>query len=108
MPHVMWWRIFPSPSGWARSLFALIGVGFATSLLAAADPVAPLPPQMDYAPLAPSTYRLERIQRAPVATLIDASSRKVRLTQLVTGKVTLLTFFTRTAPTPGAARMPIA
>ena len=48
---------------------------------------------MGYTPLAPGTYRLERIQRATDAKLIDASGRRVRLAQAVTGKVTLLTFF---------------
>ena len=48
---------------------------------------------MGYTPLAPGSYRLERIQRAPDATLIDASGRSIRLSRAVTGKVTLLTFF---------------
>lgn len=86
-------RIFPSVIESVRVVFALISVGTAMTLLAAADPVAPSPPEMGYTPLAPGAYRLERIQRAADANLIDASNRRVRLARLVTGKVTLLTFF---------------
>jgi cytochrome oxidase Cu insertion factor (SCO1/SenC/PrrC family) len=61
--------------------------------LAAADPVAPAPPAMGYAPRAPGSYRLERIQRAADARLLDTSGRRMRLSSLLAGKVTLLTFF---------------
>jgi cytochrome oxidase Cu insertion factor (SCO1/SenC/PrrC family) len=76
-----------------RAAVALVCAGAAAAALAAADPVAPAPPEMGYTPLAPGTYRLERIQRAPDARLLDDSGRRIRLNALVTGKVTLLTFF---------------
>ena len=62
-------------------------------MFAAADPVAPSPPAFGYTPLEPGTYHLEIIQRATDAKLLDASGGSVRLARVVTGKVTLLTFF---------------
>lgn len=76
-----------------RPTAALVLWAIAAAALAAADPVTPSPPAMGYTPLAPGTYKLERIQRAADARLLDASGRRVRLDTLLTGKVTLLTFF---------------
>lgn len=76
-----------------RAAFALLCAGATATVLAAADPVAPAPPQIGYTPLAPGTYKLEIIQRAADAKLIDASGRSARLAHSVTGKLTLLTFF---------------
>lgn len=60
---------------------------------AAADPTPPHAPQMQFVPPAPGTYRLQRIQRAPDAVLLDARGQQRRLGSLTRDKVTLLTFF---------------
>jgi len=51
------------------------------------------PPRMDFTPLAPGTYRLQAIQPVADATLLDERGRPVKLSALVHGKITLLTFF---------------
>lgn len=60
---------------------------------AAADPLQPLGPRMDFTPPPPGSYTLQRIQPCPQALLIDASARTVRLADLTRGKITLLSFF---------------
>jgi protein SCO1/2 len=76
-----------------HAALALVWAGTSATAFAAADPVAPSLPTFGYTPLAPGTYHLETIQRATDAKLLDASGRSVRLARVVTGKVTLLTFF---------------
>ncbi len=62
-------------------------------LLAAADPLQPLAPRLEFTPPAAGSYTLQRIQRCPDAGLLDASARSLRLSHLTTGKLTLLSFF---------------
>lgn len=62
-------------------------------LLAAADPLQPQAPRLEFTPPAPGSYTLQRIQRCPDGLLIDASGRPLRLSRLTTGKLTLLSFF---------------
>lgn len=62
-------------------------------LLAAADPVQPRAPRLEFTPPPAGSYALQRIQRCPDGVLLDASERLVRLSQLTTGKLTLLSFF---------------
>ena len=61
--------------------------------MAAVDPGAAVIPRMEYEPLPPGSYRLERIQAAPDALLLDANGRLSHLRQATHGRVTLLTFF---------------
>jgi cytochrome oxidase Cu insertion factor (SCO1/SenC/PrrC family) len=72
-------------------LLLLLGMGGAA--WPAVDPGAATLPRLEYVPLAPGTYELERIQRVPDARLLDAAGRAVSLHPLVHGKITLLTFF---------------
>jgi len=65
----------------------------ATAALAAADPVQPLAPRMEFTPPAPGSYTLQKIQRTPDGSLLDHRGRTRRLDELTRGKVTLLTFF---------------
>jgi len=44
----------------------------------------------DFVPPAPGSYRLERIQAVPEGTVLDTSSRSVRLSQYTHGRITLL------------------
>jgi protein SCO1 len=60
---------------------------------AAADPMQPHAPSMQFVPPAAGTYRLQRIQRVPDGVLLDAQGRPRRLAALTRGRVTLLTFF---------------
>lgn len=76
---------------WRACLLALTGAGSAS--LSAVDPGAAVIPRLEYEPLAPGTYQLERIQPTPDAGLLDSHGRAVRLAPLLRGKLTLLTFF---------------
>jgi protein SCO1 len=81
-----------------RRFVAGAAAGAAVCLVApqafpAADPLQPLAPRMDFTPPAPGSYVLQRIQRCPDALLIDASAQPVRLAQVTSGKITLLSFF---------------
>ena len=60
---------------------------------AAADPLQPQAPRMDFTPPAPGSYVLHRIQPAANADLLDSRSRAVRLADATHGKITLLSFF---------------
>jgi len=60
---------------------------------AAADPTPAHAPQMQFVPPAPGTYRLQRIQTAPDAVLLDARGQRRRLGRLTRDRVTLLSFF---------------
>lgn len=75
------------------ALLGLAALVVPPGLQAAADPVRPLAPRMDFEPPAAGSYRLERIQRAPQASLLDASGRPVLLSEVTSGKITLLSFF---------------
>ena len=72
-------------------LLALLGASSAAR--AAVDPGAAVIPRMEYEPLAPGSYRLERIQDTPDARLLDTRGHTVHLRDFVRGKITLLTFF---------------
>lgn len=63
------------------------------ALRAAADPTQPLAPRMEFVPPPAGSYRLQRIERAPEARLIDASARPTPLSSVTRGKITLLSFF---------------
>jgi protein SCO1 len=68
-------------------------LGVPAAALPAVDPGAAVAPRMEFTPPRPGTYRLQRIQPAADATLLDPSGRPVRLSAETTGKITLLTFF---------------
>lgn len=58
----------------------------------------PPPVTADFVPPAPGTYTLHPIMRAPRGTVVDLEGRSRPLTELTTGKITLLTFvYTRCA-----------
>ena len=67
--------------------------GVPAAALPAVDPGVAVAPRMEFTPPRPGTYRLQKIQRATDATLLDPSGRPVRLSAETTGKITLLTFF---------------
>ncbi len=60
---------------------------------AAGDPPRPAAPRLDFTPPLPGSYVLHRIQQAPDAALLDSDAKPRALTPLVTGKITLLSFF---------------
>lgn len=60
---------------------------------AAVDPGAAMIPRLEYEPLKPGTYQLQRIQTAPDAVLLDINGKVAHLKDATHGKVTLLTFF---------------
>lgn len=74
---------------------ASAGVLLAVSMAAGAavDPGAASIPRLEYEPLAPGSYELQRIQPAPDARLLDSNGKPVRLQTYSRGKITLLTFF---------------
>lgn len=59
----------------------------------AADPGRPTAPRMEFVPPAAGTYRLERIQPAANAVLLEHDARTKPLSTYTRGKITLLTFF---------------
>jgi protein SCO1/2 len=60
---------------------------------AAVDPGAAIIPRLEYEPLKPGSYQLQRIQTAPDALLLDVDGGVAHLKDAIHGKVTLLTFF---------------
>jgi cytochrome oxidase Cu insertion factor (SCO1/SenC/PrrC family) len=77
-----------------RLVDAVTGVLWVSAAaLAAVDPGMAVAPRMEFTPPRPGTYRLQKIQPAADATLLDPSARPVRLSAVTTGKITLLTFF---------------
>lgn len=60
---------------------------------AAVDPAAAVIPRMEYEPLPPGSYQLQRIQSTPDALLLNVNGRLSHLREATRGKVTLLTFF---------------
>lgn len=75
---------------WCAAL-ALCAVSCAVS--AASDPPRPTAPRLDFTPPPPGSYVLHRIQPAPDAGLLDSDAKPRALAPLVTGKITLLSFF---------------
>ena len=75
----------------AAALLALLGAG--NACLGAVDPGAATLPRLEYVPLAPGSYELQRIQSVPDARLLDERGRLLPLRPLLRGKITLLTFF---------------
>jgi protein SCO1/2 len=65
----------------------------AGSCLATEDPGRPAAPRLEFVPLPPGSYTLQKIQRVADAVLLDSAGRNVRLAALTRGKITLLTFF---------------
>lgn len=49
-------------------------------------------PRMQFAPPAPGSYVLQRIQHAPGGSVLDSDGRRYPLAQLTSGKITLLSF----------------
>lgn len=72
---------------------ALVLLSMSVAAGAAVDPGAASIPRLEYEPLAPGSYELQRIQPTPDARLLDAQGRAVRLQSYSRGKITLLTFF---------------
>lgn len=78
----------------ARVAVAAAGALWAsTAALSAVDPGAAVAPRMEFTPPRPGTYTLQRIQPIVDATLLEPSGRPARLSNVTTGKITLLTFF---------------
>jgi len=65
----------------------------ALSSFATEDPGKAAAPRMEFVPLAPGSYTLQKIQHVADAVLLDSTGHSVRLAALTQGKITLLTFF---------------
>lgn len=65
----------------------------ATAAHGAADPGAAAAPRTEFVPPPAGSYRLQRIQPAADAVLLDGSGRAQHLSRFTRGKITLLTFF---------------
>ncbi|HWS68022.1 MAG TPA: SCO family protein [Steroidobacteraceae bacterium] len=77
-----------------KALAVAAGIlGVPAAALPAVDPGVAVAPRIEFTPPRPGTYRLQKIQPATDATLLDPSGRPVRLSADTTGKITLLTFF---------------
>jgi protein SCO1 len=77
-----------------KALAVAAGIlGVPAAALPGVDPGVAVAPRMEFTPPRPGTYRLQKIQPATDAALLDPSGRQVRLSALTTGKITLLTFF---------------
>ncbi len=80
----------------ARLAAALLPLALPAAVQAAADPVQPQAPAMEFTPPAAGSYSLQKIQRVPYVPrgrLLDHRGRGVGLGDVTQGKVTLLTFF---------------
>jgi cytochrome oxidase Cu insertion factor (SCO1/SenC/PrrC family) len=64
------------------------------------DPMPASAPRTEFVAPAPGSYRLSRIQPVADAVLLDANGMPRHLRRLVTGKVSLLTFFYVSCPDP--------
>jgi len=62
-------------------------------------------PKADFVPPAPGSYRLERIQPVPEGTVLDTSSRSLRLSQYTHGRITLLSLVYTTCSDAGGCPM---
>jgi len=71
---------------------ALLGCAMGSSF-AADDPGRAVAPRMEFVPLPPGSYTLQKIQHVADADLLDSTGRSVKLAALTHGKITLLTFF---------------
>jgi protein SCO1/2 len=60
---------------------------------AAEDPGKATAPRMEFVPPLPGSYTLQNIQRVSDAVLLDDGGHPIRLSSLISGKITLLTFF---------------
>jgi protein SCO1/2 len=80
------------PSRGAIGAAALLCLA-AGSALATEDPGQAAAPRLEFVPLPPGSYTLQKIQRVADAVLLDSAGRTVRLAALTQGKITLLTFF---------------
>jgi cytochrome oxidase Cu insertion factor (SCO1/SenC/PrrC family) len=78
---------------------AVLGSAYRPAL-GAVDPGAAMAPRMEFAPPAPGTYTLQKIQTITDATLFDPESQPARLSAVTTSKITLLTFFYTYCPDP--------
>jgi len=76
-----------------RAAASLVCSLFAVGAHAAADLKPDSAPRMEFAPLKPGTYTLQKIQPVRDATLLNERGQSVKLRAAITGKVTLLTFF---------------
>jgi protein SCO1 len=65
----------------------------ASGVFAAGDPPKPAAPRLEFTPPEPGSYTLQHIQHAPDGTVQDAQGRLRPLAGVVTGKITLLSFF---------------
>ena len=72
---------------------AVVLLALSVAAGAAVDPGAASIPRLEYEPLAPGSYELQRIRPTPDARLLDSQGRAVRLQSYSRGKITLLTFF---------------
>lgn len=80
----------------ARLAAALLPLALPAAVQAAADPVQPQAPAMEFTPPAAGSYTLQTIQRVPYVPrgrLLDHRGRGISLSEVTQGKVTLLTFF---------------
>jgi protein SCO1/2 len=79
----------------------LAAMGWVAAFLALTTPIwghgdeardQPPPVKADFAPPVPGTYTLHPIRRAPSGPVVDLDGRSRPLTELTTGKITLLSF----------------
>lgn len=84
---------------WASWLAAALLLPSA-SVLCGTDPLPATAPRTEFAAPAPGSYRLARIQPVADAVLLDSDGVPRHLRKLVTGKVSLLTFFYASCPDP--------
>jgi protein SCO1 len=78
----------------SRLAVAAAGVIAASAAaFSAVDPGPAIAPRMEFTPPEPGSYVLQRIQPIVDATLLEPSGRPTRLSEVTTGKITLLTFF---------------
>jgi cytochrome oxidase Cu insertion factor (SCO1/SenC/PrrC family) len=77
-----------------RGKGALLGALLLTVALPAfaARETPPAAPRLEYAPPAPGTYELQRIQRAPAGFVLDSDGTSHAFSEYTTGRVTLLSF----------------
>jgi cytochrome oxidase Cu insertion factor (SCO1/SenC/PrrC family) len=77
-----------------RLLLIITACAFASPhAQAAADLKPDAAPRMDFTPLPPGTYQLQKIQSIADASLLNEHGQPIQLRAATTGKITLLTFF---------------
>jgi protein SCO1 len=77
----------------AAAAALLCGALAVPGAIGAGDPPRPAAPRIEFTPPAPGSYVLQRIQRAPDAVLLGSDTKPHNLAPLVSGKITLLSFF---------------